>query len=99
MQFIHSFVDPYNLQFVALPFGLYSITRVFTKILAPLLALLFSQGILTLGYLDNLLLRKQPQTQVLADNVDSSDFERVQFHLEPLEISFHHLEYVGLSYT
>lgn len=42
-------------QFVALPFGLATAPRVFTKILAPVLAILREQGILIMAYLDDLL--------------------------------------------
>ena len=44
-----------HFQFVALPFGLATAPRVFTKILAPVLANLRSQGILVMAYLDDLI--------------------------------------------
>lgn len=46
-------------QFVALPFSLSSSPCVFIKSVAPVLALLCSQGIPIVGYSDNLLLREQ----------------------------------------
>lgn len=55
-------------QFVGLPLGLPSAPWVFTKVLAPVLALLYSHKISTVGYLDNLLLRKQLM-QALSDKV------------------------------
>lgn len=48
-------VNQRHFQFVALPFGLATAPRVFTKVLAPLLAYLRSQGISIVAYLDDLL--------------------------------------------
>lgn len=50
-------IEDCHFQFVALPFGLAKPSRVFKKILVPVLGLPRSQGILILGYLDDLLFR------------------------------------------
>ena len=54
-------------QFVALPFGLASAPRVFTKVLAPILALLRQRGIAIVGYLDDLLLRASSGSELEED--------------------------------
>ena len=55
-------------QFVALPFGLATAPRVFTKILAPIMALLRSRGISLLPYLDDILI-KAPSFPQAVDSV------------------------------
>lgn len=54
-RFMRLAVGDAHYQFVALPFGLASAPRVFTKVLALVLALLRQRGIAIVGYLDNLL--------------------------------------------
>ena len=54
-RFLRFAIGKDHYRFVALPFGLASAPRVFTKVLAPILALLRQQGIAIVGYLDNLL--------------------------------------------
>lgn len=59
-KFLWSVVDDCHFQFVALPFGLSTASRVVTKVLAPVLGILRTRGIISiLGYLDNLLLWEQ----------------------------------------
>lgn len=68
-----------HLQFRALPFGLSSSPRIFTKIVAEALAPLRVQGISIVPYLDNLLLIF-PKTW----NLLEKDLERTMRHLEGL---------------
>ena len=56
-----------HFQFVTLPFGLASAPRVFTKVLAPILALLRRRGIAIVGYLDDLLLRASSGSELEVD--------------------------------
>ena len=55
-RFLRFTVARRHFQFVALPFGLATAPRVFTKVLAPILANLRIQGIIVLAYLDDLLI-------------------------------------------
>lgn len=52
---------------MALPFGLASAPRVFTKVLAPIFALLRQRGISIVGYLDDLLLRAASAPELRED--------------------------------
>ncbi|XP_044151545.1 nuclear pore complex protein Nup155 [Bufo gargarizans] len=56
-RFLRFAVGSLHFQFVALPFGLASAPRVFTKVLAPLVALLRARGVALVPYLDDLLIR------------------------------------------
>ncbi|XP_073452082.1 uncharacterized protein [Aquarana catesbeiana] len=57
-RFLRFAVEGSHFQFVALPFGLATAPKVFTKVLAPVLASLRSQGVSKIGYMDDLLLRE-----------------------------------------
>ena len=52
---------------MALPLGLASAPRVFTKVLAPILALLRQRGITIVGYLDDLLLSASSGSELEED--------------------------------
>ncbi|XP_040286209.1 dynein heavy chain 8, axonemal [Bufo bufo] len=56
-RFLRFAVGSLHFQFVALPFGLASAPRVFTKVLAPLVELLRARGVALVPYLDDLLIR------------------------------------------
>ncbi|XP_053138354.1 uncharacterized protein LOC128339002 [Hemicordylus capensis] len=64
LRFKYSGVD---YQYKALPFGLASAPRTFTKILAPVLALLRLQGVHVFGYLDDLLLKSESPSEAARD--------------------------------
>ena len=51
-------------EFQCLPFGLYSVSRVFTKLLKPVLAWLSQQGTCVIMYLDDILLMAQSRNNL-----------------------------------
>lgn len=63
--------------FVALPFSLSMACQVFTKVLAPVLMVLSSQGIHIVEYLDYLLL-KEHSAQALCLSTDNADISKLQ---------------------
>ncbi|KAM4037388.1 ELMO domain-containing protein 3 isoform 1-T2 [Anomaloglossus baeobatrachus] len=56
-RFLRFAIGDEHLQFVALPFGLATAPRVFTKVMASVVAVLHSQGHSVIPYLDDLLVR------------------------------------------
>ena len=54
-------------QFAALPFGLASAPRLFTKLMKPIVAILRSIGVRLLIYLDDIILFNQCPNQLLVD--------------------------------
>lgn len=98
--FLHFPVGTTHFQFVVLSYGLLSAPWLFTKTLAPVLALQCSFGIHIEGYLDDLLL-KEKSAQALLNN-SALTVQRLQgFSWIPnlqkllLELT-HHLEYLSL---
>ncbi|XP_044134874.1 F-box/WD repeat-containing protein 9 isoform X1 [Bufo gargarizans] len=67
-RFLRLVIGGRHYQFVALPFGLATAPRVFTKILAPLMALLRTRGISLLLYSDDILI-KAPSCHQAEDSV------------------------------
>ncbi|XP_073430315.1 sex comb on midleg-like protein 2 isoform X4 [Dendrobates tinctorius] len=67
-RFLRFAIGGRHFQFVALPFGLATAPRVFTKIMAVVMAILHARGITVLPYLDDLLV-KGPSFQECQDNV------------------------------
>lgn len=64
-RFLRFAVGSEHFQFVALPFGLASAPRVFTKVLAPIMALLRARGIVIIPYLDDLLVKASSRADCL----------------------------------
>lgn len=64
-RFLRFAVGSAHFQFIALPFGLATAPRVFTKVLAPLMALLRARGIAVIPYLDDLLIKAPSQSDCL----------------------------------
>ncbi|CAJ0952991.1 unnamed protein product [Ranitomeya imitator] len=56
-RFLRFAIQEHHYQFTALPFGLPSAPRVFTKVRAAVMAILRSKGILVIPYLDDLLIK------------------------------------------
>lgn len=65
-RFLRFAVGSEHFQFVALPFGLATAPRVFTKVLAPLMALLRARGIAVIPYLDDLLVKAPSKADCLS---------------------------------
>ncbi|CAJ0949284.1 unnamed protein product [Ranitomeya imitator] len=68
-RFLRFAVNNLHFQFTALPFGLASAPRVFTKVMSTVVSILHSRGIVILPYLDDLLI-KGPTFQSCKENVD-----------------------------
>ncbi|CAJ0954016.1 unnamed protein product [Ranitomeya imitator] len=68
-RFLRFAVNNLHFQFTALPFGLASAPRVFTKVMSTVVSILHSRGIVVLPYLDDLLI-KGPTFQSCKENVD-----------------------------
>ncbi|CAJ0919880.1 unnamed protein product [Ranitomeya imitator] len=68
-RFLRFAVNNLHFQFTALPFGLASAPRVFTKVMSTVVSILHSLGIVVLPYLDDLLI-KGPTFQSCKENVD-----------------------------
>ncbi|XP_056416199.1 oocyte zinc finger protein XlCOF7.1-like [Hyla sarda] len=62
-RFLRFAVPQGHFQFVALPFGLATVPRVFTKVLAAVMAILRSRGVSVLPYLDDLLTKAPSRIQ------------------------------------
>ncbi|CAJ0944865.1 unnamed protein product [Ranitomeya imitator] len=56
-RFLHFSVRREHFQFTALPFGLAAAPRVFTKVMAAVMSILHSRGLVVLPYLDDLLIK------------------------------------------
>lgn len=56
-----------HLQFATLPFGLSSAHRLFTKVLAPVLALLIARDLQVTGYLDDHILKDSSHSKLFAN--------------------------------
>ncbi|CAJ0940987.1 unnamed protein product [Ranitomeya imitator] len=56
-RFLRFAISNLHFQFITLPFGLASATRVFTKVMAAVVSIMHSQGIVILPYLDGLLVK------------------------------------------
>ncbi|XP_073436841.1 uncharacterized protein [Dendrobates tinctorius] len=67
-RFLRFAIDGRHFQFVALPFGLATAPRIFTKVMAVVMAILHSRGIVVLPYLDDLLV-KGPSFRACEENV------------------------------
>ncbi|CAJ0961645.1 unnamed protein product [Ranitomeya imitator] len=67
-KFLRFAVNNLHFQFTALPFGLASAPRVFTKVMSTVVSILHSRGIVVLPYLDDLLI-KGPTFQSCRENV------------------------------
>lgn len=72
-RFLRFAVGSTHFQFVALPFGLATAPRVFTKVLAPLIALLRARGIALIPYLDDLLVKAPSRADCLTSLTISLD--------------------------
>ena len=99
-RFLQFAVREDHYQFVALPFGLASAPRVFTKVLAPILALLRQRGIAIVGYLDDLLLRATSSSE-LEESVSIAcqtlrEFGWVLNTQKSVLVPSQRLEYLGL---
>ena len=66
-RFLRFAIGEDHFQFVALPFGLASAPQVFTKVLAPILALLRQRGMAIIGYLEDLLLQASSGSELEED--------------------------------
>lgn len=71
-QYLRFSVESRHFQFRALPFGVCSAPRVFTKVLVNLVACLRSKGVHVHPYLDNLLIRSSSREQAPGDNAVSA---------------------------
>ncbi|XP_073425131.1 uncharacterized protein [Dendrobates tinctorius] len=67
--FLHFAIHEEHFQFVALPFGLATASRVTTKVMTAVMAILHSRGVVVLPYLDDLLI-KGPSLPACKESVD-----------------------------
>ena len=84
---------------VALSFGLASAPRVFTKVIAPILALLRQRGIAVVGYLDDLLLRAASASELEVSVSITSDPQTLGWLLniqKSVMVMTRRLVYLGL---
>ncbi|CAJ0924141.1 unnamed protein product [Ranitomeya imitator] len=73
-RFLRFAIQGHRYQFTALPFGLASAPRVFTKVMAAIMAILRSKGFLVIPYLDDLLIKgpsRQDYSQSLQLTLDT----------------------------